>query len=436
MMVASLNRGATQMSNSHPSEVGPSSPGRLAYVLDDEPRVRAIVGKILASIGFEPRQFANPAALFADLKLASPEVIALDLELGHSDAIDVIRYLETFHYKGKVLLISDHDHVMLDEIQHIGERHGLTMVPPVQKPFRAADIENSLAIVAEAFSGGQPAAPSQAAEQTDPKQIRIDAAEALRSSRLRLWYQAKIDLKPMTVCGAEALLRAMDPEFGIVSPTNFLPGCSSEVYEPLTKFVVQQAMADWHNFAEQGQPLKLSINVPLSTLQLPSFVDLVRSSLPKKPNFPGLIVEVTEGDMLLDPNGIREIATQLKLYNVGISIDDFGGARSSLARLRDLPCIELKLDRSYVSGCATDSAKQSVCVAAIDLAHGFGLTVCAKGVENIEDLRTLIELGCHSAQGFLFAKPMDSVHFVKMLLGHAAESKPQGGKAASLKLRA
>jgi hypothetical protein len=93
------------------------------------------------------------------------------------------------------------------------------------------------------------------------------------------------------------------------------------------------------------------------------------------------------------------IATRLKLYNVGLSIDNFGGAHSSLARLRDLPSVELKLDRSYVAGCATDGAKQSVCTAAIELAHGFGLTVCAKGVTNVEDLRTVIELGCHSAQG-------------------------------------
>jgi EAL domain-containing protein (putative c-di-GMP-specific phosphodiesterase class I) len=89
-----------------------------------------------------------------------------------------------------------------------------------------------------------------------------------------------------------------------------------------------------------------------------------------------------------------------------------------------------------VAGCATDGAKQSVCAAAIELAHGFGLTVCAKGVENVEDLRTLIDLGCHSAQGFLFSKPMDSLSFIRMLLGHAAETKPHGGAAAGLKRRA
>jgi EAL domain-containing protein (putative c-di-GMP-specific phosphodiesterase class I)/FixJ family two-component response regulator len=412
------------MINSQPSQPRSNPAGRLAFILDDEPQVRAIVGKILASIGFEPRQFAVPAALFAELKKDSPELIVLDLALGQADAVDVIRHLETFHYPGKVLLISGRDQATLGEIQRIGEHRGLTMLTPVQKPFRGADIRNSLDAAA------QPAESIRAAEPADAQQVKIDPAEALRNSWLRLWYQTKIDLKTMTVCGAEALLRARHPELGMISPANFLPASGSAIYQPLTKFVVMQAMADWANFAAQGQPLKLAINVPLATLQSPAFVDLIRSALPKKPDFPGLIVEVSEGDVLLDPGGIREVATQLRLYNVGISIDDFGGAHSSLSRLRELPCAELKLDRSYVSGCASDATKQSVCAAAVKLAHGFGLQICAMGVENVEDLRTLRELGCHSVQGFLFAKPMDSVSFIKMLRGRAAA---QSGQAASLK---
>ncbi len=413
----------------------PIPPGRpdrahpLAFVIDDEPRVRTIVCKILASLGFATREFAAPLPLIDELKKLPPDLIVLDLALGQSDAVEVMRHLEGAAYQGKVLLISGRGYAALSEIHRIGEQHGLLMAPPVQKPFRPGDIANSLA--AEVTS--TPAA--SAAEPKDSKSIRIDPAEALRNSWLRLWYQAKIDLRTMSVCGAEALLRAKHPQLGLIDPLEFLPESrGSALYQPLTKFVVQQAQAHWEIFAEAGQPLKLSINVPLATLQSPAFVELIRASLPRKPNYPGMIVEVTEGEMLLDPIGIREIATQLKLYNVAVSIDDFGSSHSSLARVRDLPCVELKLDRSYVKGCATDSAKQSVCAAAIELAHGFGLTVCAKGVENVEDLRTLIDLGCHTAQGFLFAQPMGSAHFLAMLRKRtdaAAPARPQ-----SLKLTA
>jgi len=427
MMVASPNETVTRMSNSRPFTLPPNSSSQLAYVLDDDPRVRTIVCNILASIGYVPRQFAGLVPFFGGLKNAAPELIVLDLILGQSDAIEVIRYLEAFRYRGKVLLTSSRDFATLSEIQRIGEDHGLTMLPPVQKPFQAADLKNRLAAVAEA-ENVQLRARSQAAEQNnDAGKIRIDPAEALRNCWLRLWYQAKIDLKSMTVCGAEALLRASHPEFGIISPANFLPPSGSEIYRPLTKFVVLQAMTDWENFAEQGQPLKLEINVPLSYLYSPSFVDLVRKSLPKRPNFPGLIVEVTEDDVFIKASGIREIAAQLKLYNVGISLNDFGEPHFSLARLRDLPCVELKLNRCHVSGCATDGAKRSLCAAAVELAHGFGLAVCADGVENVEDLRTLIELGCQSAQGFLFAKPMNPVRFIEMLGGRSDESTRQCG---------
>jgi EAL domain-containing protein (putative c-di-GMP-specific phosphodiesterase class I)/CheY-like chemotaxis protein len=425
-MVASLNETATRMSNSQPSTLPPNSSGPLAYVLDDEPQVWTIVCNILASIGYVPRQFAGLVPFFASLKSAAPELIVLDLILGQSDAIEVIRYLEAFRYRGKVLLTSNRDFITLSDIRRIGEDHGLTMLPPVQKPFQVADLKNRLAAVAEA-ENVQLRARSQAPEQNDAGQIQIDPAEALRNCWLRLWYQAKIDLKSMTVCGAEALLRASHPEFGIISPANFLPPSGSEIYQPLTKFVVLQAMADWENFAEQGQPLKLAINVPLSALYSPSFVDLVRKSLPKRPNFPGLIVEVTEDDVFIKASGIREIAAQLKLYNVGISLSDFGEPHFSLARLRDLPCVELKVHRRHVSGCATDGAKRSLCAAAVELAHGFGLTVCAEGVESVEDLRTLIELGCQSAQGFLFAKPMNPVSFVEILRGRPDESGRQRG---------
>ena len=98
---ASRNGTATPMSDSQSTGTQPTSAGRLAYVLDDEPQVRAIAGKILSAIGFEPHQFAAPAALFGELKKASPELIVLDLALGQSDAIEVIRHLETFHYTGK-----------------------------------------------------------------------------------------------------------------------------------------------------------------------------------------------------------------------------------------------------------------------------------------------------------------------------------------------
>jgi EAL domain-containing protein (putative c-di-GMP-specific phosphodiesterase class I) len=131
--------------------------------------------------------------------------------------------------------------------------------------------------------------------------------------------------------------------------------------------------------------------------------------------FPGLIIEVTEDEIIQDRAWVHEVATQLKLYNISISIDDFGSAYSSLSRLHDLPFSELKLDRSFVSGCSANPLKLGLCRTVVDLARHVGASVCAEGVEEPEDLRSLIELGCDTAQGFLFARPMPADEFAAML---------------------
>ena len=96
----------------------------------------------------------------------------------------------------------------------------------------------------------------------------------------------------------------------------------------------------------------------------------------------------------------------LRLYNVSLSIDDFGSAYASLARLRDLPFVEIKLDRGFVESCTDNPLNRGVCATVIDLAHRFQASLCAEGVETEEDLHCLMAMGCDTAQGYLFAKPM------------------------------
>jgi EAL domain-containing protein (putative c-di-GMP-specific phosphodiesterase class I) len=106
---------------------------------------------------------------------------------------------------------------------------------------------------------------------------------------------------------------------------------------------------------------------------------------------------------------------------VQISFDDFGTAYASVSRLLELSCVELKLDRSYVSQCSSDPLKHAVCQTMVDLAHRVGVVVCAEGIENPEDLRAVIATGCDIAQGFLFAKPMPPDVFVAWVIARDAD---------------
>src|ERR1700694_1387589 len=146
---------------------------RAVYVLDDDPRVRASIFHVLIASGYHALEFSEPPPMLELLKAAPPEVVVLDLALGQSDAVDVIRQLAMQKYQGKLLLISGHDQTMLDEIQRIGERHGLAMLPSLRKPFRASDIKERLVSLPR---------PPKVIPVPDGKRITIDLAEALRKN--------------------------------------------------------------------------------------------------------------------------------------------------------------------------------------------------------------------------------------------------------------
>jgi diguanylate cyclase (GGDEF)-like protein len=382
-----------------------------AYVLDDEPQIATVVGKVLSSCGVEPRQFTAAEPFLAALEEAPPDLIVLDLALGQSDAVEIIRDLEILKYRGEVLLISGRDAATLAEIAQIGERHGLQMLEPLRKPFRAADLKRRLAAPPV---GARVATASRADEAARSGRAAVSLTEALHNDWLEVWYQPKIDLRSLQVCGAEALVRARHPVNGLITPAHFLPPAGDPAYEPLSRFVIARTMTDWQRFADQGLHLRLSVNVPASVMHAQNFIPMLRSLLPAHPAFPGLILEITEDEVIRDPKWARETATQLKLYNVGISIDDFGSAYASLSRLSDLPVVEVKIDRSFVAGCSADRLKQGLCQTVVDLAHRFGATACAEGVETREDLHALMAMQCDSAQGFLFAKPMSAVAFAAL----------------------
>lgn len=395
----------------------------IAYVIDDEAGAATVVCKLLAALGLESEGFTAPPQFLVRTKAHPPDIVVVDLALGQSDAVEVIRQLEVIRFRGAVALISGRDQIMLDEIRRIGLQHGLAMLPSLRKPFRLDDLKQALAAPPETSNGTEVLEAASAGQQPP----RVDLKEALREGWLELWYQPKIDLKSMTITGAEALVRARHPVFGIVPPAQLLPSAGNALYVPLSQFAFRQALSDWSVFAAAGLPLRLAVNMPISVVQSPEFVRMARQYLPRDSAFPGLIVEVTEDEVVRDPQLVHEISTQLKLYGISLSIDDFGTAYSSLARLMELPCAELKIDRSFVSGCANLELKRAVCQTVVNLAHRFGISVCAEGVEQLGDLRSLMAMGCDSVQGFYFGRAMQREAFVR----HATASATTAQRIAS-----
>jgi EAL domain-containing protein (putative c-di-GMP-specific phosphodiesterase class I)/ActR/RegA family two-component response regulator len=383
-----------------------------AYVLDDEPGIAALVARALKLVGLDVKHFTDPASCMTLTRMRPPQLLVLDLALGKTDAVDLIRELEALDFRGQVLLMSGIFSTMLLDIERIGLKHGLKMLRSLQKPFGLSDIQERIKEMKSArISSGV----RNCEKPTAIIERRIDLGEALRQNWLELWYQPKINLRALTVSGAEALIRARHPDFGVLNPGQFLPPAGDPLYLPLSGFVLHRALSNWRTLAENGKFPKLAVNIPASNLMVAELMAIIRKILPSDRRFPGLIVEVTEDDLINDADRMREVALQLQLMGVRLSIDDFGKGYSTFERLTLLPFSELKLSKCFVQGSSGDDVKQRICKSAIELAHLFNATICAEGIEKPEDLRTMMALGCDDAQGFLLAKPMRFEDFAKML---------------------
>jgi EAL domain-containing protein (putative c-di-GMP-specific phosphodiesterase class I) len=267
---------------------------------------------------------------------------------------------------------------------------------------------------------------------------KVTLADVLRLDWFDLWYQPKIDLRGRYLVGAEALVRARRPDGSLISPGVFLPGAAEPDMLALTERVILTAMRDFEDCAEQGVSLKLSVNVPASAFIKLPIAKMLREERPPVETWPGLILEVTEDEVMHDLKIAQEVADELRALNCSLALDDFGAGYSSLARLRQLPFSELKIDRSYVTNCHADKVNGGLCETIVELAKRFELKTVAEGIESTHEAHKLQGIGCDIGQGYLFAKPMPKDHFVGMLgrrMGGAGRvaAKPRAGAGARLR---
>jgi EAL domain-containing protein (putative c-di-GMP-specific phosphodiesterase class I)/CheY-like chemotaxis protein len=385
----------------------------MAFAIDDEEAITGLIAKALGSFGIETLRIRSAGAAIAALKSRTPAIIFLDVVLEGSDAVDVIRGLGEIGYRGIVQLISGGDLALLGDVKRVGERHRLNMLPPLEKPFRLDAIRQIVK-----------------AAKLDGKQVnRAKLDEALHCGWLELWYQPKIDLRTRLLAGTEGLIRCRHPSGALLTPPALLPGASDDSHLALTEFVIRTALEDWNDFADAGAPFMMALNTTVKSLERLATAKLIREHRPKDDRWPGLILELTETEVVNDVELAHEIATQLRIYRIKLAIDDFGKGYSSFARLKGLPFAELKLDQSFVLGCASDTKNAGICKAVIDLAHHFGTTAVAEGLENAADLRTIRDMGCDIGQGFLLAAPMPKADFIKLLEKRAAHQVPHPAEA-------
>jgi EAL domain-containing protein (putative c-di-GMP-specific phosphodiesterase class I) len=208
---------------------------------------------------------------------------------------------------------------------------------------------------------------------------------------------------------------------GPVSPAVFIPIAERiGLIRKLTLWALNTALRQAGQWSSADRPSNVSVNLPGMLAAQPDLPDLIENALRLwAGNGVQLVLEITEGS-LLDAEKAFPVLQQIRDLGVKVSIDDFGTGYSCLAYFRNIPADELKIDRSFVSEMLEDPASSDIVRLVTDLAHRFGLTVAAEGVEDAATLERLRAMGCDVAQGYLFARPMPATEYAAWLANRVA----------------
>jgi diguanylate cyclase (GGDEF)-like protein len=260
--------------------------------------------------------------------------------------------------------------------------------------------------------GGNQAVTFDAALRASVKEradTELQLRDAIRHGGLLLYYQPEVDLRTGQLLAVEALVRWNHPQRGVLPAGSFITVAEETgLIADLGRWVLEEACRQMAEWRAQYPKLRITMRVNVSPAQLATrnIVQLVKDCLDRN-RLPGrvLCLEITEHAVVHDVDQAVNVLRDLKALGITLAIDDFGTGYSSMTQLKSLPVDALKIDQTFVAGLGIDGGDRAIVDVTVRLAQSFGLEVVAEGVETVELVRALLELGCHRAQGYLLCKP-------------------------------
>jgi len=244
--------------------------------------------------------------------------------------------------------------------------------------------------------------------------LENDLRKALKNNELFMMYQPKVDVKSNKMVGCEAFLRWNHPTLGLISPEKFiLIAEESGLIVPIGEWVLEEVCKQ---IKEWKSKIPIAINLSLKQTLSKSLVEIIKNILNKYQVEPKWIeLEITESVIMKDLETTLYLLNEMKNEGISIAIDDFGTGYSSLAHLKQIPLNILKIDQSFIKDIPNDEENMAIVSLIISMGKFLNLTVVAEGVETMEQLQCLTELGCDQYQGYLFSRPLLSEDMTKYL---------------------
>jgi diguanylate cyclase (GGDEF)-like protein len=240
----------------------------------------------------------------------------------------------------------------------------------------------------------------------------------LKNGEFIVYFQPQVNGKEEKLVGMEALVRWQSPTVGLISPAAFIPIAEATgLIVELDRFVMRVAMNQISQWYREGyNPGVLAMNLTMKQLQQGDFIDFLTNILEETEcRVEWIELEVTEDQIMINPDTSIEILRQISALGVKIAVDDFGTGYSSLSYLKKLPINKLKIDQSFVRDLPYDEEDAAISKAIVALGQSLNLEIIAEGVETVEQKEFLVQNGCENIQGYLYSKPISANEMVTIL---------------------
>ena len=328
----------------------------------------------------------------------------------------------------KILAALEGPFAIADQMVETGASIGIALYPvhgdDPTTLLRRADVAM---YVAKRSGGGYAVyAPEQEAQTLRRSGLAGELRRSIPQGELVLQYQPQITLATGAIESVEALVRWNHPREGMMPPDRFIPMAEEMgIIHPLTAWVLDNSLGQLRKWQALGLDISVSVNVSPRCIEDHSLEEMVARALEASSvEAHKLTLEITEG-VAMAAAAAKSLA-RLSEMGVRLALDDFGTGYSSLLYLMRLPVNEIKIDRSFVTGLATDPDSGAIVRSAVGLGHNLGLRVVAEGLQDHAAEAILIEAGCDGAQGFLTGRPMDESEVTPLLLDHFGIARLDG----------
>ncbi|UOB22174.1 EAL domain-containing protein [Pseudomonas orientalis] len=379
-------------------------------IVEDHPFQQVYLQNLFNELGEFHLEFAREGqAALECLKKHDFDLVLTDLLMPGMDGVQFIQGLAASSSNPALAIMSAASRRMLMSASLAARNLGVRVIGLISKPVKSAALRN---LTEQLRSLRQTELPLPG-----PQIDHLALLDALDTGRLHAWFQPKKSLANGRIVAAEALVRWLHPEHGVLLPGMFLPALRAfNLEERLLWCVLEQAIKAQAQWRTQGYAIPVSINLPTHLLNSPDLADRILEFVLQLNGVPSMICfELMECSMPEDISNFYAGACRLRIKGFGLSQDDFGQGYSSYMNLVSTPFTELKIDRALVQGCTENEELAQALTSIVALGRQLGLIVVAEGVETAQELALLRRINCSQVQGFLISRAVSSVDFQQLL---------------------